>query len=177
MGASCLSSRTALISITGRHGRPTRLLGPSKRRLRQTKNLLQMALSMTRKTCYGITSVSSITQRPCTNCGHRTVSSPCFSLFFLALDSHHVVLFSRGFVWINQSLKSFLSLSSNLLLNPRNADPNFRKKAPKFTGIRIMSQDAWEALIGFICSSNNNISRISQMVCEHRSSPTTAHRR
>ncbi|KAM0819416.1 putative 8-oxoguanine DNA-glycosylase [Seiridium cardinale] len=49
-------------------------------------------------------------------------------------------------------------------------DPNFRKKAPKFTGIRILSQDAWEALIGFICSSNNNISRISQMVhklCNH----------
>ncbi|KAI1844402.1 hypothetical protein JX266_009496 [Neoarthrinium moseri] len=49
-------------------------------------------------------------------------------------------------------------------------DPNFRKKAPKFTGIRILSQDAWEALIGFICSSNNNISRISQMVhklCDH----------
>ncbi|KAH6660189.1 8-oxoguanine DNA-glycosylase [Truncatella angustata] len=49
-------------------------------------------------------------------------------------------------------------------------DPNFRRKAPKFTGIRILSQDAWEALIGFICSSNNNISRISQMVhklCSH----------
>ncbi|KAF2806123.1 DNA glycosylase [Mytilinidion resinicola] len=44
------------------------------------------------------------------------------------------------------------------------ADPNFRKRAPKFTGVRILQQDAWEALIGFICSSNNNISRISQMV-------------
>jgi N-glycosylase/DNA lyase len=44
------------------------------------------------------------------------------------------------------------------------ADPNFRKKAPKFTGVRILKQDAWEALVGFICSSNNNISRISQMV-------------
>lgn len=43
-------------------------------------------------------------------------------------------------------------------------DTNFRKKAPKFTGIRILSQDAWEALICFICSSNNNIARISQMV-------------
>ncbi|ETS88137.1 hypothetical protein PFICI_01965 [Pestalotiopsis fici W106-1] len=43
-------------------------------------------------------------------------------------------------------------------------DANFRRKAPRFTGIRILSQDAWEALIGFICSSNNNISRISQMV-------------
>ncbi|KAK8205519.1 8-oxoguanine glycosylase ogg1 [Zalaria obscura] len=44
------------------------------------------------------------------------------------------------------------------------ADANFKKKAPKFTGIRILRQDAWEALVGFICSSNNNIVRISQMV-------------
>lgn len=44
------------------------------------------------------------------------------------------------------------------------ADSNFNKKAPKFAGVRILKQDAWEALIGFICSSNNNIIRISQMV-------------
>lgn len=46
------------------------------------------------------------------------------------------------------------------------ADPNFKKRAPKFTGVRILKQDAWEALVGFICSSNNNIARISQMVRE-----------
>ncbi|KAL2353153.1 DNA glycosylase [Cryomyces antarcticus] len=45
-----------------------------------------------------------------------------------------------------------------------SADANFKKKAPKFTGVRILRQDAWEALVGFICSSNNNIARISQMV-------------
>ncbi|KAI1128903.1 DNA glycosylase [Nemania abortiva] len=44
------------------------------------------------------------------------------------------------------------------------SDPNFKKKAPKFTGIRILTQDAWETLIAFICSSNNHISRISSMV-------------
>ncbi|KAK5108841.1 hypothetical protein LTR62_007731 [Meristemomyces frigidus] len=44
------------------------------------------------------------------------------------------------------------------------ADANFAKKAPKFTGVRILKQDAWEALVGFICSSNNNIARISQMI-------------
>ena len=44
------------------------------------------------------------------------------------------------------------------------ADINFKKKAPRFTGVRILRQDAWEALVGFICSSNNNIIRISQMV-------------
>ncbi|EAS33649.1 8-oxoguanine DNA-glycosylase (ogg) [Coccidioides immitis RS] len=44
------------------------------------------------------------------------------------------------------------------------ADKNFKKKALQFTGIRILRQDAWEALVSFICSSNNNIARISQMV-------------
>ncbi|PHH74446.1 hypothetical protein CDD80_3077 [Ophiocordyceps camponoti-rufipedis] len=50
------------------------------------------------------------------------------------------------------------------------ADSNFRRKAASLTGVRILSQDAWETLICFICSSNNNISRISQMVhklCKH----------
>lgn len=45
------------------------------------------------------------------------------------------------------------------------ADTNFKKKASRFAGVRILRQDAWEALVGFICSSNNNILRISQMVC------------
>ncbi|KAF2132984.1 hypothetical protein P153DRAFT_283346 [Dothidotthia symphoricarpi CBS 119687] len=44
------------------------------------------------------------------------------------------------------------------------SDANFKKRAPNFTGVRILRQDPWEALIGFICSSNNNISRISGMV-------------
>ena len=52
----------------------------------------------------------------------------------------------------------------NLYTQWSSTDANFRKKAPKFTGVRILRQDAWEALIGFICSSNNNIIRISQMV-------------
>jgi N-glycosylase/DNA lyase len=45
-----------------------------------------------------------------------------------------------------------------------DVDSNFRKRAPQFQGVRILNQDAWETLIGFICSSNNNIARISQMV-------------
>ncbi|MCJ1417068.1 8-oxoguanine glycosylase ogg1 [Xylographa parallela] len=51
-----------------------------------------------------------------------------------------------------------------------SADRNFEKKAPKFAGVRILRQNAWEALVGFICSSNNNIIRISQMMeklCVH----------
>ncbi|KAJ5929357.1 8-oxoguanine DNA glycosylase N-terminal [Penicillium verhagenii] len=64
-------------------------------------------------------------------------------------------------------IKHYLNLSSNLgdlYTQWSSDDPNFKKKAPQFTGIRILRQDAWEALVSFICSSNNNISRISQMV-------------
>jgi N-glycosylase/DNA lyase len=56
-----------------------------------------------------------------------------------------------------------------------SADSNFKRKAPKFTGVRILRQDTWEALVGFICSSNNNIIRISQMVfCPVACLPLTA---
>lgn len=64
-------------------------------------------------------------------------------------------------------LKHYFNLTSNLTelySQWSSQDPNFKKKAPQFTGIRILRQDAWEALLSFICSSNNNISRISQMV-------------
>ena len=70
-------------------------------------------------------------------------------------------------------VKHYLNLEPNLadLYSQWSlADANFGKKAPRFTGVRILRQDAWEALIGFICSSNNNIIRISQMVeklCTH----------
>lgn len=64
-------------------------------------------------------------------------------------------------------LQHYLNLGPNLeelYEQWSSSDPNFKKKAPKFTGVRILRQDAWEALVGFICSSNNNIARISQMV-------------
>lgn len=64
-------------------------------------------------------------------------------------------------------LASYFNLSPSLAAlyaEWSSADPNFRRRAPRFTGVRILNQDAWEALVGFICSSNNNISRISQMV-------------
>ncbi|KAK5946039.1 8-oxoguanine glycosylase ogg1 [Knufia obscura] len=70
-------------------------------------------------------------------------------------------------------LQHYLNLGPNLeqlYKQWSQNDKNFQKKAPKFTGVRILRQDAWEALIGFICSSNNNIIRISQMVdklCTH----------
>lgn len=64
-------------------------------------------------------------------------------------------------------IKHYFNLNSSLTTlyaQWSSSDPNFRKKASHFTGIRILRQDAWEALISFICSSNNNIARIGQMV-------------
>ncbi|KAJ6164383.1 8-oxoguanine DNA glycosylase N-terminal [Penicillium chermesinum] len=64
-------------------------------------------------------------------------------------------------------VKHYFHLSSNLAdlyAQWSSHDPNFKKKASQFTGIRILRQDPWEALVSFICSSNNNIARISQMV-------------
>ncbi|KAI1300319.1 DNA glycosylase [Xylaria venustula] len=64
-------------------------------------------------------------------------------------------------------LKHYFSLKHDLTVlydQWSESDPNFKKRAPRFTGIRILTQDAWETLVAFICSSNNHISRISQMV-------------
>lgn len=64
-------------------------------------------------------------------------------------------------------IQHYFHLSSNLTdlySHWSSRDPNFKKKAAQFTGIRILRQGAWEALVSFICSSNNNIARISQMV-------------
>jgi hypothetical protein len=64
-------------------------------------------------------------------------------------------------------LRNYFNLSldlKSLYEHWSDVDPNFRKRAPEFAGVRILNQDAWETLLGFICSSNNNISRISQMV-------------
>ncbi|KAF5331064.1 hypothetical protein D9619_005934 [Psilocybe cf. subviscida] len=43
-------------------------------------------------------------------------------------------------------------------------DKVFSKFQERFEGIRILRQDPWENLVSFICSSNNNISRITKMV-------------
>ncbi|KAI5835056.1 DNA glycosylase [Schizophyllum commune Tattone D] len=53
-------------------------------------------------------------------------------------------------------------------------DPVFLKLQDRFSGIRMLRQDPWENLVSFICSSNNNISRITKMVqslCKEYSPP------
>ncbi|KAI0341835.1 N-glycosylase/DNA lyase [Trametopsis cervina] len=43
-------------------------------------------------------------------------------------------------------------------------DPVFHKLKNRFSGIRMLRQDPFECLLSFICSSNNNIGRITKMV-------------
>ncbi|KAK4189013.1 DNA glycosylase [Podospora australis] len=70
-------------------------------------------------------------------------------------------------------LRNYFALSvpvASLYKEWQASDANFARRAPAFTGIRILNQDAWETLVSFICSANNNISRISSMVqklCVH----------
>ena len=70
---------------------------------------------------------------------------------------------------MKSTLKSYFQLDQGISLEQHykrwsELDSNFKQKAPYFQGIRILRQDPWENLISFICSSNNNIARISKMV-------------
>ncbi|KAJ3412998.1 8-oxoguanine glycosylase ogg1 [Chytridiales sp. JEL 0842] len=65
------------------------------------------------------------------------------------------------------SLHSYFQLpvsASDLYDTWSSTDPNFKKRASGFPGIRLLRQDPVENLFSFICSSNNNISRITGMV-------------
>jgi N-glycosylase/DNA lyase len=64
-------------------------------------------------------------------------------------------------------LHSYLSLDVSLpelYAHWSSVDSHFKNTALRFAGVRLLRQDPWECLIGFICSSNNNIARITQMV-------------
>lgn len=64
-------------------------------------------------------------------------------------------------------IKDYFQLDINLrqlYIEWSRADSNFAKIALSMPGIRILRQDPVENLFSFICSSNNNISRITSMV-------------
>jgi len=65
-------------------------------------------------------------------------------------------------------LKDYFQLDlcslSDLYPKWRAADPYFDTRCDQFRGVRTLRQDPVENLFSFICSSNNNISRISSMV-------------
>ncbi|CAG8476090.1 2380_t:CDS:2 [Dentiscutata heterogama] len=76
---------------------------------------------------------------------------------------------NHEFELIDKFLMDYFNLSP--MINLREcydrwsmADKHFAKIACQFKGIRILRQDPVENLFSFICSTNNNINRISQMI-------------
>ena len=53
-----------------------------------------------------------------------------------------------------------------LLQGWRATDGNFAARSRPFTGVRVLRVAALEALVGFLCSANNNIPRISQLLAK-----------
>ncbi|ESK94507.1 n-glycosylase dna lyase [Moniliophthora roreri MCA 2997] len=77
--------------------------------------------------------------------------------------SHLALLEAETLAW----LKDYFQLDVDLLKlydEWSNRDQIFLNVKDRFSGIRILRQDPWENLVSFICSSNNNIARISKMV-------------
>jgi N-glycosylase/DNA lyase len=66
-----------------------------------------------------------------------------------------------------QFLHSYFQLEtslSDLYSDWSEADTRLATIAKCIPGVRIINQDPWECLISFICSSNNNIPRITKML-------------
>ncbi|KAI5800663.1 DNA glycosylase [Pyronema domesticum] len=81
---------------------------------------------------------------------------------------YHAIPFSPpGHPTTEDLLRDYFQLNislSDLYKKWAAADPHFQRISSSFGGIRMLRQDPWENLVSFICSSNNNISRISGMV-------------
>lgn len=68
---------------------------------------------------------------------------------------------------IKQCLRSYFRLDdslADLYQEWSKADDRLATIAKCIPGLRILEQDPFECLISFICSSNNNIPRITKMV-------------
>ncbi|XP_010588287.2 N-glycosylase/DNA lyase isoform X2 [Loxodonta africana] len=66
-----------------------------------------------------------------------------------------------------QAVRQYFQLDvsvAQLYYHWSSVDPHFQEVAQKFQGVRLLRQDPIECLFSFICSSNNNIARITGMV-------------
>ncbi|KAK9869124.1 hypothetical protein WA026_002881 [Henosepilachna vigintioctopunctata] len=89
----------------------------------------------------------------------------------MVYESEKSTNMQKGFESKNEVFNDMLIDYFQLNLNLKDyykrwseADPIFAKAAKQFYGIRILKQEVTENIFSFICSSNNNISRITSMV-------------
>jgi len=95
-------------------------------------------------------------------CQEESSQSLHWKVLARARDAHperdeHTLLSTLSLRSIDPSLVSLHSLFEQ-------HDKRYRRIRPFLEGARVMRQDALETLLAFICSSNNNIARISQLV-------------
>ncbi|KAL0581541.1 8-oxoguanine glycosylase ogg1 [Marasmius crinis-equi] len=109
-------------------------------------------------------------------CLRQTPTSLLYRAFFPDPQPSEEQIISKDaetLVW----LKDYFQLDVDLLKLYDEwslRDKVFMNVRDRFGGIRMLRQDPWENLISFICSSNNNISRIGKMVqnlCKEFSPP------
>lgn len=100
------------------------------------------------------------------NCHVITLRQKSKMIEFELLNDENVDK-SINSTYIETRLRNYFRLDhdiDNLYSKWASQDDNFAKIAPKFKGIRLLRQDVLENIFSFICSSNNNISRISRMI-------------
>ena len=83
------------------------------------------------------------------------------TFFKLQQEETKIIYEAHPEVDSEEILKNYLGLNEKYEM-PK--DDHFLKVYNRCSGIRLLKQDKVETLFAFICSSNNNISRISQMV-------------
>ncbi|KAJ7343397.1 DNA glycosylase [Mycena albidolilacea] len=89
-----------------------------------------------------------------------------------ALPQQHIAE-AETLVWLKDYFQLDVDLQK-LYAEWAARDKVFSSIETRFAGIRMLRQDPFENLISFICSSNNNIGRITKMVqalCKHYSAP------
>ncbi|KAJ6547656.1 DNA glycosylase [Mycena capillaripes] len=90
-----------------------------------------------------------------------------------ALPSSQQAVEAETLVWLKDYFQLDVDLQK-LYAEWATRDKVFSSVEARFAGIRMLRQDPFENLISFICSSNNNIGRITKMVhslCRHYSAP------
>ncbi|MSP79034.1 MAG: hypothetical protein EXR67_05720 [Dehalococcoidia bacterium] len=67
---------------------------------------------------------------------------------------------------VEQRLRAYLRLDDDLptLYTRMGEDPHLARATKTLHGMRLLRQDPWECLVGFICSGQNNILRIMGMM-------------